>query len=569
MFEIIRSKSLKFFIYYQKRYIKIILGALMVLLLSVALKLPTPLITKHLIDKIIPSGDYSALHQLCLLLFGLILMHNIAQLFLKIILARYSVAIRKAIETDFYKHLQKLPMKYFLNNQSGYIVSRVNEIANTEQVMASTMVQIIRDVVTMIVGAYLILKMNLEIGLVSLIILPLFIYSIKAFHGRIKKINIAINEERAKYLGKLERNVSAIERIKASVKEETELSRVVDRIKAVLKLKLDSEVLAGLASVTSSFVGMIAPFFVLWYGVSEIMKGELLLGEFFAINSFLAFIYGPAHNLTNIGYIISKALAGLDRVHEIFQEAEEKCGSDEVECFDSIDIKDLSFQYGDNGDYVLKNINLSFRAGDRVAVVGRSGSGKSTLVKILLKILEDYEGEILVSGKNIKDLDNSSYRSEISYLGQNQQLLEEDLEELLIQCEERRDMIGIGKLCNLDLDRLSEKVVQKQISGGEAQRLDVFENLITGARALQIIDEGTSNIDSITENMIFEELFEQYKERIIIYITHDLKSVAGFDRIIVMENGCIVQDGNHDDLLDQNDEYRELWINSNRGRAIG
>lgn len=557
----------KFFFSYQKKYVRTAAAIAFLLLINVLLQLPMPLITRYLIDNIIPKKDFSALNLLCLILLTIIFISQLSGYFLNYLIINYKARVHFDLEQSLYLHIQDLPLDYFNRRSPGYILARIGEISSTESIMADTVIFIIKDLITIIVGAVLILSLHLELGLISLIILPFFVLSIKAFHQKLKRVNKELREEGAKYFGKLEVNIKAIEKIKSAAKEETEGQRVSKRLLKVIGLSIKSQKIGFFAGTVSNVTGMVAPFIVLWYGVSEIIRGELSLGTYFAINSFLGYLYQPAKRLTDMGYSLSQAMAGIERIYELFKEAKEVSGGEPIENIDEIVFQDVGFSYNGN-DWVLNDLNLKIKRGEKIALVGESGEGKSTLVKMILKFYRPVRGRIYFSGKDSSAIETRNLRKKIAYISQTQHLLEEDLEEK-INDEEIKKLLKkfrLGKTVNAN----DSKIYQKEFSGGEIQKLEIIESLLKEANVL-IIDEGTSNIDFNAEKIVLTEIFNKYKDKIIIFIAHRLTTITDFERIVVLSDGHIVEDGSHGDLMKNEGKYFFLWGNQkgdNRQGAV-
>ncbi len=550
-----KRELVNFFFAYQKKYLLLAVGTGFLLLMNVLLQLPMPLVTRYLIDTIIPAKDFKALNILCFVLLMVIIVRHFSSYFMSYFISKYKAKVHFDMERDLYLHIQELALKYFTQRQSGYILSRISEISSVESIMADTLLFIIRDVITIIVGAVLILKLHLKLGLISLMLLPFFVYTLKIFHQKIKSINKELREEYAQYTGKLEKNIDAIEKIKSGVKEKIEGQRVSDKLFRVIGLRFKSDIINSVAASVSSAVGGIAPFIILWYGVSEIIRGNLTLGTFFAINSFLGYLYNPARELTNTGYNISRAMAGIERIFELFKEAPELTGGEPIDTIDRIEFRNVEFSYNED-DRVLQNLNLTINRGEKVALVGESGKGKSTLVKMILKFYIPTKGELFLSGKNLKDIETKSLRQKIAYISQRQMMLEDDL------LESRNNELVLNLLKKFkfykSIAEIDANLHQKEFSGGEVQKIEMIENLLKPADML-IIDEGTSNIDFKAEGIVLNEMFNKYKDKIIIFIAHRLTSVTEFERIIVIDNGRIVEDGDHEGLIKKKGYYSSLW----------
>ncbi|MCP4217737.1 MAG: ABC transporter ATP-binding protein [bacterium] len=548
-----KTELVLFFYRYQRKYYPLAIGAGICLLLNVLLELPMPLFTRELIDNIIPAKDLSSLNILCLVLLGIILFRQGSAFLMRYFLIKYNSRVYFDLSKNFYFHVQELPMGYFARRPSGYILARLGEVASVESVLVETFLYVVQDIVRMLVGAAMILHVHLELGLISLGLLPFFIYSIKYFHPKIKKLNKLLKEESAQYTGKVEKSINAIEKIKSAVKEETVGNRVADKMAAVIGLRVKSQVLGAVAGIAASFVGMIAPFVVLWYGGSEIIRGAMTLGDFVLINSFLGYLYGPARNLTNIGYSISQAMAGLERVYELFNEKEEDQSGQPAGEIQDIRFKDVSFSYVENTP-MLKNVDLTMEKGRRTALVGESGQGKSTIVKMLMKFYNPDSGQLLFSGTDARDIAVKDLRKRIAYVSQRSRLLEEEVEE---NFKDPR-MQGILKKMNFGKSFDNEELFQNEFSGGEVQKVEAAEAILDAADVL-VVDEGTSNLDYKSERIVLDELLAKYQDKIIIFIAHRLSSVVDFEQIIVVDKGEIAEQGTHSELLAKEGKYNFLW----------
>ena len=248
-------------------------------------------------------------------------------------------------------------------------------------------------------------------------------------------------------------------------------------------------------------------------------------------------------------------MAGIERIFELFKEAPELTGGEPIDTIDRIEFRNVEFSYNED-DRVLQNLNLTINRGEKVALVGESGKGKSTLVKMILKFYFPTKGELFLSGINLKDIETKSLRQKIAYISQRQMILEDDL------LESRNNELVLNLLKKFkfykSIAEIDANLHQKEFSGGEVQKIEMIENLLKPADML-IIDEGTSNIDFKAEGIVLNEMFEKYKDKIIIFIAHRLTSVTDFERILVIDNGRIVEDGDHESLIEKKGYYSSLW----------
>ncbi|MCP4149697.1 MAG: ABC transporter ATP-binding protein [bacterium] len=545
------TEMLSFFWKYQKSYKLVAVGAAAALVLTELLRLPMPFITRYLIDDVIPSADFGLLHLFCGLLLLSMVIKQVALYILRILLITFKTKVHRDIELDLYLHIQELPMSFFIKNPPGYLLSRISETSSANALMADTLMFLIKDFLTMIVGIIAILYLHLTIGLMTLAVLPFFIFSLNYFHGKLKALNKILYEKSAKYTEKLEKNLHSIEKIKTSVKEEREGKRVADDISQLVTVRISNGKLNTVATAVASAIALIPPLLVLYYGVSEIMKGHLTLGTFVAINSFVATLFGPAQNLTEVGYKISKALAGLERVYDVFKEPVEDNGGIQLEKLAAIRFKNVSFSYVKDNP-VLRDVDFEIPYGQKLALIGKSGEGKSTIVKMMMKLLRPTGGQVLFSGVDIETVERKSLRRKIAYISQASCFLDAEIAEGLENGNTQQ------MLKNFHLALEGKKYFREEMSGGETQRLEVVEALLKTADVL-IVDEGTSNLDYEFEKYVMKELMTKYKHKTVIFIAHRLHSISDFDRILVLEKGIIREDGNHRQLMEQQGRYWHLW----------
>ncbi|MCP5108259.1 MAG: ABC transporter ATP-binding protein, partial [bacterium] len=326
----------------------------------------------------------------------------------------------------------------------------------------------------------------------------------------------------------------------------------------LINLRIRAQLINAFAGIVAAFVGMIAPFVVLWYGVSEIIRGNLSLGTFVAFSAFQGQVFNPAQRLTNIGYTFSQAMAGLERIYELFHEKEEDKNGEPAGEIHDIVFENVNFSYngpaGANSEKALDDFNLRFKKGQRTAVVGESGQGKTTMLKMILKFYQPDSGRLCFSGVDSRQIAVKSLRRKIAYISQKQRILEDELQERLTGTEAR----SLLKKFRLDKDIDNGEVYQTEFSGGEVQKIELMESALREADVL-IVDEGTSNIDYNSEKIVLNELIEKYKDKIIIFIAHRLSSVTAFERIVVMDKGSVAEQGTHSQLLKKKGKYHFLW----------
>jgi ATP-binding cassette, subfamily C, bacteriocin exporter len=353
-----------------------------------------------------------------------------------------------------------------------------------------------------------------------------------------------------------------------AVNQETE-SKFIKLLGSVFKLSMTGNVQGALQGILDGAGGIV----ILWIGAWQVLKGQLSMGQLVAFNALLAYFLGPIKNLINLQPMMQTAIVASERLGEILDLEVEKTEDEEKKIKPKtlkgeIEFKNLSFRYGTR-KLVLENIQIHMKPGEKIALVGESGSGKTTLVKLLLYLYDWEQGEILIQGKNIKDISREALRDKIAYVPQETFLFSGSIYENLTLGLEGVTMEEVVKASQMAQahDFINELPLRyntrleengTNLSGGQRQRLSITRAILRQPDIL-ILDEATSNLDSITEKAI-ERTIESYTQDIsTIIIAHRLSTIMRCNRIYVMENGRIIESGTHDDLIVGHGRYAKMW----------
>lgn len=329
----------------------------------------------------------------------------------------------------------------------------------------------------------------------------------------------------------------------------------------------------NLESSLTGFVASVGGIVILWVGAYSVIKGDMSVGQLLAFNALLAYFLDPIKNLINLQPMMQTAIVASDRLGEILDLELEKSESEDKKIAPKtlkglIEFKDLDFRYGTR-QLVLKNINLKINSGEKIAFVGESGSGKTTLVKLLLNLYKWEKGEILINGYNVKDINMNYLREHIAYISQDIFLFSGTIYENLTLGIENPDMetvIESAKMAKAH-DFINEMPLRYEtmleengsnLSGGQKQRLAITRALLKKPDIL-IMDEATSNLDSITEKAIEHTINEHTQGITTLIIAHRLSTIMRCDKIYVMDRGEFVESGTHHELMQKKSLYYELW----------
>jgi ATP-binding cassette subfamily B protein len=312
---------------------------------------------------------------------------------------------------------------------------------------------------------------------------------------------------------------------------------------------------------------------ILWIGASQVLKGNLTMGQLITFNALLVYFLDPIKNLINLQSSLQTAVVAADRLGEILDlEIEQSEDEDKkmrpASLRGDIEIRDLHFRYGTR-QLVLKGISLAIKEGEKIAFVGESGSGKTSLIKLLMNFYPYEKGDILINGNNIKDIQLESLRHRIAYIPQDTFFFSGTIREnLCLGLEDEVDLEDISEACKISRahDFINVQPLRYQtmleengsnLSGGQRQRLAIARAILKKPDIL-IMDEATSNLDSTTEKAVSETI-NNFQGITTIIIAHRLSTIMRCDRIFVMEKGQIIEVGTHDELISRGGKYYDLW----------
>ena len=380
-------------------------------------------------------------------------------------------------------------------------------------------------------------------------------------------------EENSQVTSYLVESLNGIETVKSFNAEEKAQYKTEKLFIKFLKSIFKGGFLSNSQQSLTNAVYVIGETVILWVGTINILNGNLTIGELITFNALLAYFLDPVKNLINLQPTMQTAIVAADRLGEILDLDPEKKENEENKIKDvslnkEIEISNLDFRYGTR-QLVLKNINMNIMPGEKIALVGESGSGKTTLVKLLMNFYEFEKGEIMFGDYNIKDINIESLRDKIAYISQDIFLFSGTIRENLMLGNEDATLDEIIEACKLSkANEFIEKMPLRyetlleengaNLSGGQKQRLAIARALLKKPDIL-IMDEATSNLDSITEKAIEKTINELSNNITTIIIAHRLSTIMRCDRIYVMENGEIIEQGSHTELMSDKKNYYNLW----------
>lgn len=585
--------SIRRYLSYVLPYWKMIVGTVFIGIIKFAIPLLLPLLIKYVIDDLLPSPipQEEKLTKLFWLMLGAFLLFTVVRAPVEYIRQYYAQWVSSRILFDIrnqlFSHLQRLSMRYYNNTKTGEIISRViNDVESTKTFVETGLMNLWLDLITIVLTLGIMFYMDLELTIVAIIVFPLYSISVKYFYKRLRQLTRERSAALAHLQGHLYERVNGMSLIRSFALEEHEskqFSKENDHFlkKALAHTRWNANTFAVVNTVTD-----IAPLLVIAYAGYQVIGGSMSVGTLVAFYAYLDRLYTPLRRLVNSSTVLTQAVASMDRMFEFLDEdydIVDRPGARNLpvdpvtkRIRGEVRFENVSFRYREEGPLVLENITLTIEPGETVALVGMSGGGKSSMISLLPRFWDVTEGRILVDGMDVRDVKLSSLRNHIGMVQQDNILFSESAranilmgkpdashEEVVRAAEAANAHDFISSLPNGYDTELGERGVK--LSGGQKQRVAIARVFLRDPGIL-ILDEATSALDLESEHMIQESLARLTKGRTTIIVAHRLSTITHADKIVVMKEGQIVEQGKHEELLENRGVYHGLWSVQDLGK---
>ncbi|RJE75021.1 MULTISPECIES: ABC transporter ATP-binding protein [Reichenbachiella] len=552
---------------------KLLLIGLVLIIVSRLASLILPGSSQYLMDDVIAKGDYEMLKVLVAVVGGAIVVQAITSYALTRLLSVEAQHLIAQLRVKVQKKIIQLPINFFDNNKSGALVSRImSDVEGVRNLVGTGLVQLFGGILTAIISLGLLIRISPMMTLYVLIPVGIFGFiSMKAF-SYIRPIFRTRGKINAEVTGRLTETLNGIRVIKGFNAEEQEIKtfeagtmKLYDNVKKSL---------TSTAIVTSSatFLLGIASTGIMGIGGYMIIHDDLTIGEFLSFTLYLGFMIAPIVQMSNIGSQLTEAFAGLDRTEEIMTMDSEDEISERDIILDQVsgDIKfdQVSFAY-EEGKNVIKEVSFEAPKGSVTALVGTSGSGKSTIAGLVASFISPASGQVMIDGKDLSKVTLQSYRMNLGVVLQDDFLFEGTIRENILfprPDSSESDLINavnaahVREFTDRFEDGLDTVIGERgvKLSGGQRQRIAIARAILADPKIL-ILDEATSNLDTESESYIQESLKSLMKGRTTFVIAHRLSTIKQADQILVIEGGQIEESGTHDQLIQKEGRYYELY----------
>lgn len=528
---------------------------------------------KDLLDKIFIEQNRFYLYSLTIVVVFIFGIKGIFYYTYHFLLEKVGLSVIKDYRAKIFEHIHIQPLSFFHNYPTGTLISRVvSDVTLMQQAVSSALVGILRDFFSVVVLMGVVFFLNWKLALFCFLILPVAAFPIIKFSKIFRRLSTKAQEETAQVSNMLYETITGNRIVKAFNMENHENNRYNNQLQLLFDVTVQDAKFRCLQHPLMEFIGGVAIAIFIWFGGKLVIGGVMTIGEFFALMTSLVVAYDPVKRIGKVNSTVQQGLAAATRIFailDIVPAISDKPDAIELPPFESsIEFKGVYFHYEDDTE-ALSDINLHVPAGQTLAIVGHSGGGKTTLTNLVPRFLDVSKGCITIDGCDIRQVTMRSLRDRIAMVTQQTILFNDTVRNNIAYGSLERsesDLIKAAEAAHAldfikELPKGFETIIGEsgaRLSGGERQRISIARALLKNAPIL-ILDEATSALDTESEREVQSALENLMKNRTTFVIAHRLSTIKNADRIIVVSNGRIVEDGTHDELLAHHGEYEQLY----------
>ncbi len=568
---IIKDRHRRLLLLIKDQWLRLFLAMICMLVMAGA-RSAIPFLIKPVVDDIFINKDIGMLKLIPLAVITIYLVLGFAMYCQEYLMSYVGQNIIRRLRNSLYDRIQDLPISFFQREKTGVLMSRVtNDVNIIKNMVSSAVTGSLKDFFTVIGLTFVIFYRDWKMALIALVVLPFAFFPIVVLGKKVRKVTTRMQEVMGDLTSTLHETFAGNKIVKAFGMEGYEKKRFFRKTRKLFKFELKTVRLKALSSPLMEFLGGLGIAMVIWYGGYKVISGTSTAGTFFSFMAAVIMLYAPLKKLSKLNNIIQQGLAGADRVFDILESESDIQEIPNPVRFKSgphhVVFRNVYFKYDDV--MVLKNINLDVRPGEILAFVGMSGGGKTSLVNLIPRFYDVSKGVILIDDIDIRDASISSLRDQIAIVTQEPILFNDTV----------RNNIAYGNQNASDKDienaaraAYAYEFIQKfpdgfdtnigelggRLSGGEKQRICIARALLKDSPIL-ILDEATSSLDAESETLVQKALENLMKGRASFIIAHRFSTVAYADRITVIVDGQIVEEGKHEELIARKGEYFKLY----------
>lgn len=554
---------------YKGRQIQTLLSMIAAVVLSLFL----PLIIRYLIDNVIGKNQGDLLAPLVAFTFAVFAANSFFNFLTSYLFNVMGQGIVRDVRRVIFAHMTNLPFGFFSGQGTGRIMSRVlNDVSTIGGVVSSILLDVFIQSATFVAIFVIMFALNWRLTVLASVSIPLYVVILRYFNKRLRRTSYFTMVKHAEISASLQETLAGMKEIRAFTREKSEIAKFTSRLTEFLLVRVWLGVLSNAAIQIGFLVSSLSTLLIIWYGGTAVLAGTLTVGTLVAFWVYMGQLFNPINKLLNINVQLQEAAAAFTRIDEILSArptvTERDAAVGLAEARGRVEFKDVTFAY-DGGRPVLSHTGFSIAPGERVAIVGRSGCGKTTVASLLMRFYDPAQGSVSLDGHDLRDLRLADLRRWVALVSQDTFLFNASIRDNIEfgregatedEIAQAAATAGVMDFVSALPEGLNTQVGERGVclSGGERQRIALARAILRNPAVL-VLDEATSQLDSRAEQQLRATLGRAMQGRSSVMIAHRLSTVSQAERIMVLDQGRIAEEGSHQQLLDKRGLYYSLY----------
>ena len=566
-------KNYKRLLLYIKPYLKRLGLAIICIIMAAAANLYLPWIIKDMIDKVLMDKDMMMLNLIAVGIVVVFLFRGIFYYGQSYLVSYIGEKVIIDVREAMFRKFQRMPMAYFDKHQTGETMSFItNDVAAIQSALVTNLIEMVTEGSILIGSIVMMVMLDWKLSLLTLVVIPLVGQAMKIFGRKLKRNGTLIQERMADITSLLQESIASIRVVKSFVRERYEIDRFCHQNTLNFQAAMQNVRLTSLLTPTVEFLAALSVTFIVWFGGYEVVNGVMTAGALVAFLTYAVNLANPVKRLARVYGNLQRAMAAVDRVFTVLDLDEpihDRAGAQALPSTEGhVEFRDVSFGYKKDV-MALEHVSLEAKPGQMIAFVGPSGAGKSTIANLIPRFYDVTDGQILIDGRDIRDVTIASLREQIGIVPQETMLFSTTVRENIrygrLDATDA-EVEAAAKAANADeFIRELPKGYDTQIgerglnlSGGQRQRMAIARAILKNPRIL-ILDEATSALDTESEKIVQAALDTLMQGRTSFVIAHRLSTIFDADQIFVIDHGHVVEQGTHEELLAKGGLYEYLY----------